>query len=109
MKNISWDIEFMVNEKVGVYLKMCWRIAPVVLCTIYVYFLATLTRLKYGSYDYPDIALGEIKIRACISIRVCALCLALLCLYIFQYNFWDNPTLQEKFSPCCKFLNAIII
>lgn len=74
VENISWDIEFMLNEKVGVYWRICWRIAPVVLGTIYVYFLATLTRLKYGLYDYPDIALGKIKIRACISI--CTLCIA---------------------------------
>lgn len=80
----------MLNEKVGVYWKICWRIAPVVLGTIYVYFLATLTRLKYGLYDYPDIALGKIKIRACISILLGALLTHVLFIHIQTSTIVDS-------------------
>lgn len=45
----------MLKAKLGIYWKLCWGIiTPASLIAILVYFLATIQKLKYGSYDYPD-------------------------------------------------------
>lgn len=61
IENICWDIEFMSKKKVAVYWKICWGlITPTLLLGIFVYFIATTSRLKYGEYDYPDRILGNV-------------------------------------------------
>lgn len=52
-------MEFMLKQKVGVYWRITWGvITPISLVIIFIYFLSTLTRLTYGHYEIPEIALG---------------------------------------------------
>ena len=64
LQNICDDIHFMVSTKVGIYWRITWGIVtPGVLIIIFIYFLATLTRITYGSFEYPDHVLGKTKNR----------------------------------------------
>lgn len=63
-KNFCWDIEYMLKRKVGIYWRISWSlVTPIVLIFILIYFLVSIERLKYDKYDYPDSALGELKIK----------------------------------------------
>lgn len=58
LENFCTDIEYMLKRKVGWYWRISWGIiTPVVLTVILVYFVATLDRLKYNTYDFNDLAL----------------------------------------------------
>lgn len=52
------DVEFMLKAKLGLYWKLCWGIiTPISLMIILLYFLATIQKLKYGNYEYPNVVL----------------------------------------------------
>lgn len=54
------DVEFMLNQKPGLYWRTCWGIiTPVLMISILIYFLATMEPLKYKDYIYPDSAYGK--------------------------------------------------
>ncbi|KAF2901807.1 hypothetical protein ILUMI_04380 [Ignelater luminosus] len=58
VENFCNDMEFMLKQKVGVYWRITWGvITPISLVVIFIYFLSTLTRLTYGHYEIPEIAL----------------------------------------------------
>lgn len=75
LQNICDDIHFMVSTKVGIYWRITWGIVtPGVLIIIFVYFLATLTRITYGNFEYPDHVLGKLKICYFNSLHVKNIC-----------------------------------
>ncbi|RZC33029.1 sodium-dependent nutrient amino acid transporter 1, partial [Asbolus verrucosus] len=54
LENICLDIEFMLKKKPGIYWRICWSvIIPIVLVTVFVYFLVTLEELTYEDKQYP--------------------------------------------------------
>ncbi|EFA08707.1 Sodium-dependent nutrient amino acid transporter 1-like Protein [Tribolium castaneum] len=54
LENICLDIEFMSKKRPGPYWRICWAvIIPIVLITVFVYFIATLEELKYEDQSYP--------------------------------------------------------
>jgi len=58
VENFCNDLEFMLKRKVGVYWRICWGIVtPSLLIIIFVYFLVTISRLTYGTYEIADAAL----------------------------------------------------
>lgn len=60
MENICLDIEFMVKRKPGVYWRICWAVVvPIVMLTVFIYFLVTLEQLTYENKDYPTKVIGE--------------------------------------------------
>lgn len=53
------DIEFMLGVKIGWYWKFCWGFfVPCGLSGIFIYAMATETRLTYNGWGYPDSAVG---------------------------------------------------
>lgn len=68
LENFCEDVEFMLNRKVGFYWRICWGIInPVVLIGIFIYFILTMERLQHEKIDFPDIALGKMKLPHYIS------------------------------------------
>lgn len=59
LENICLDIEFMSKRKPGPYWRICWAvIIPIVLITVFVYFVITLEELKYEDKSYPGYIIG---------------------------------------------------
>lgn len=59
LENFCDDIEFMLKRRVGWYWRLTWGfISPVVLIAIFIYFMATIERLKHEGKHYPDLVLG---------------------------------------------------
>lgn len=51
------DLEYMIKKKVSVYWRITWSIiTPLLLFVIFIYFIATLEPLRYGTLNllYPD-------------------------------------------------------
>lgn len=62
----------MTKKKVAVYWRICWSIiTPTLLIVIFIYFLITTSRLKYGEHDYPDSALGNKIMLLCTGLPDC--------------------------------------
>ncbi|XP_018329353.1 sodium-dependent nutrient amino acid transporter 1-like [Agrilus planipennis] len=56
--NFCDDVEYMTKSKVSIYWKWMWGfVTPTVTILIFVYFVATITEVTYGSYTYPRSAL----------------------------------------------------
>ncbi|KAI5730639.1 hypothetical protein M8J76_015916 [Diaphorina citri] len=96
LKNLCWDLKFMLKFQPGVYWRFTWVFcAPVILATIFIYSIIAHKPLHYENYDYPDWADGV------------GWCLA--CLSMCQIPFWALVVvLRAKGSSLKqKFLNAI--
>lgn len=65
------DVEFMLNQKPGIYWRTCWGIiTPALMIGILIYFLSTMEPLKYKDYIYPDSAYGNyigLQLKKCIN------------------------------------------
>ncbi|GJQ81747.1 hypothetical protein Trydic_g9186 [Trypoxylus dichotomus] len=58
LENFCEDIEFMLNRKIGIYWRLNWGVInPIILTTIFLYFILTMERLQHENKDFPDIAL----------------------------------------------------
>uniref|UniRef100_A0A1Y1M5C2 Transporter n=1 Tax=Photinus pyralis TaxID=7054 RepID=A0A1Y1M5C2_PHOPY len=72
-ENFCNDLEFMTKQKVGIYWRITWTIiTPLFLIIVFIYSLATLTRLDYGSYEISDLALGLGWAIVCVSVMIFA-------------------------------------
>jgi solute carrier family 6 (neurotransmitter transporter, glycine) member 5/9 len=55
------DIEFMLNRKTGLYWRLCWKVVtPLMMISIFVYFVATWKQLTYQGYEYQPYMHGVI-------------------------------------------------
>ncbi|XP_019761113.1 sodium-dependent nutrient amino acid transporter 1 [Dendroctonus ponderosae] len=86
LQNFCLDLEYMTNHKPGIYWRLCWGlIMPVLLVTIFIYFVATLPVLTYGIYGkpYPD---------GILAFGWCILGVGILqaIFWVGYYSFWDK-------------------
>ncbi|CAG9774079.1 unnamed protein product [Ceutorhynchus assimilis] len=82
LENFCMDVEYMTNKKVGIYWRVCWGlIMPILLVTIFIYFVCTLPTLTYGIYrlEYPE---GLLAFGWCIL----GICLLQAALWIGYYT-----------------------
>ena len=58
LKNLLRDIAFMLDQKLGIYWKLCWGIiVPGTLTFFFIYFIATFTEITYAGMLYPSSAI----------------------------------------------------
>ncbi|XP_049832189.1 sodium- and chloride-dependent glycine transporter 1-like [Schistocerca gregaria] len=58
-ENFCQDIEFMMNEKVQIWWKICWKyITPCILTFIFITTIVFNTRISYNNIEYPDWAIA---------------------------------------------------
>lgn len=58
--NFLDDMEFMTGKRPSNFWRLCWGcFTPITLLTILIYFLCTLTPLKYNNENYPMPAYGK--------------------------------------------------
>lgn len=54
VENFCWDIEFMLNQKVSAFWRICWcLITPLMMITIFIYSMARYENPTYMSKEYP--------------------------------------------------------
>ncbi|KAJ8986156.1 hypothetical protein NQ317_005629 [Molorchus minor] len=54
LQNICWDIQYMLKRKTGPYWRICWcLLIPMILITVFFYFIFTLEELTYEGRSYP--------------------------------------------------------
>ncbi|KAJ8957365.1 hypothetical protein NQ318_004844, partial [Aromia moschata] len=54
LENICLDLEYMLKRKAGAYWRICWCVVtPLILITVFFYFIATLEELTYEGKSYP--------------------------------------------------------
>ncbi|XP_008552116.1 sodium-dependent nutrient amino acid transporter 1 [Microplitis demolitor] len=55
--NFLDDVEFMTNKRPFVFWRICWVfLTPILLCTIFIYFMISLDPLSYNNEYYPTSA-----------------------------------------------------
>lgn len=60
--NFLDDVEFMTNKRPFVFWRICWVfLTPILLCTIFIYFMISLDPLSYNNEYYPTSAYGIVK------------------------------------------------
>ncbi|XP_054009977.1 sodium-dependent nutrient amino acid transporter 1-like isoform X1 [Hylaeus anthracinus] len=75
IENLLNDVEFMLERKTTSYWRICWfLVTPLILITIFIYTVATLSPLTYGTKGFPTSAHAAGAV--------------LLCFSIFQIPFW---------------------
>lgn len=86
----------MVQSRVGFYWRITWGIiTPITLVVIFLYFLATLQRLTYANYEYPDFILGMYKRGA-----IFKLCITITIIFFFiKYNSYGILRFNSILHP----------
>lgn len=91
VNRICKDVEFMLDRKMGLYWKICWRfLTPGLMIAIAIYTLWNFELPKDGDYDFPVVA-------HIIGWSVSAICLSQVIIFaVYKFmrtkktlNFWE--------------------
>jgi solute carrier family 6 (neurotransmitter transporter, glycine) member 5/9 len=85
VNRICKDVEFMLNRKMGIYWKICWRfLTPGLMTVIAIYTLWNFELPKDGDYDFPVIA-------HVIGWSVAAICLSQVVIFaVYKLSHTNN-------------------